>query len=291
MGELTHLRDAIDEFVDDGSTMALEGFTHLIPFAAAHEIIRQEKVDLTVMRMTPDVIYDQLVGVGAVGKMIFSWGGNPGVGSLHRVRDAIEHGCPRTVTLEEHTHAGMTVRYAAGAAGLPFGVLRGYVGTDLMDVTSGVALVECPFSGEELAAVSALTPDVGIIHAQQSDRSGNVAMWGITGVHKEVALASTATIITVEEVVDELRPPGPNPVIIPSWVSDAVALVPGGAHPSYAMGYSRRDNGFYRDWDAISRDRGRFEDWIATHVRGVRDHAEHLASIGVEGSFEARAGG
>jgi glutaconate CoA-transferase subunit A len=264
MAELVGLADAVRNLVSDGDEVALEGFTHLIPHAAGHEIVRQELRGLTLVRMTPDVIYDQLIGMGCARKLIFSWGGNPGVGSLHRLRDAVENGWPAPLELEEHSHAGMAAAYAAGAASLPFGVLRGYFGTDLAARTR-VAKITCPFTGEELAAVPAHRPDVGIVHAQQADRDGNVQLWGITGIQKEVVLASARSLVTVEEIVDELerRPGG---VVIPGWAIDAVACVPGGARPSYAHGYYDRDNDFYVEWDAISRDRERFRKWMDEHV-------------------------
>lgn len=255
------LPDAIARFVEDGQTIALEGFTHLIPFAAGHEIICQGRRDLTLVRMTPDVIYDQMIGAGCASKLIFSWGGNPGVGSLHRMRDAVQNEWPRPLELEEHSHAGMAERWRAGAAGLPFGVLRGYVGTSLPEHTKTISAVVCPFTGEELTAVPALNPDVGIIHAQQADRNGNVMLWGISGVQKECILASRASIVTVEEVVDEFSP-NVNGVVLPSWVVDAVCVVPGGAHPSYALGYSERDNHAYEAWDPIGRDRDAFGAWL-----------------------------
>jgi glutaconate CoA-transferase subunit A len=261
------LAEAVQELVHDGDTVALEGFTHLIPNAAGHEVIRQGLRDLTLVRMTPDVIYDQLIGMGAARKLVFSWGGNPGVGSLHRLRDAVEHGWPAPLELEEHSHAGMAAAYAAGAANLPFGVLRGYAGSDLVAHTR-VATIVCPFTGEELAAVPAHRPDVGIIHAQQADRKGNVQLWGITGVQKETVLASSRSIVTVEEIVDRLEP-RPGGVVLPSWVIDAVAEVPGGARPSYAHGYYERDNDFYVAWDAISRDRETFTSWMQEHVLGA----------------------
>src|SRR5207248_10058250 len=242
MAEIVPLGQAVAELVHDGDTVALEGFTHLIPFAAGHEVIRQRRRDLTLVRMTPDVVYDQLVGMGCARKLVFSWGGNPGVGSLYRVRDAVEHGWPGPLELEEHTHAGMAAAYAAGAANLPFAVLRGYAGTDLVGQTR-VARVTCPFTGEELAAVAAIRPDVGIVHAQQADREGNVQLWGISGVQKETVLASARSLVTVEEIVDELEP-RPGAVVLPSWVVDAVALAPFGAHPSYAHGYYDRDHEF-----------------------------------------------
>jgi glutaconate CoA-transferase, subunit A len=264
VAELVTLREAVAELVRDGDTVALEGFTHLIPHAAGHEVIRQSRRDLTLVRMTPDVVYDQLIGAGCARKLVFSWGGNPGVGSLHRLRDAVEHGWPAPLELEEHSHAGMAAAYAAGAANLPFGVLRGYEGTDLAERTR-VAWIDCPFTGERLAAVPAIRPDVGIVHAQQADRSGNVQLWGIAGVQKEVVLASVRAIVTVEEIVDELEP-RPGAVVLPAWVIDAVAVASGGARPSYAHGYYDRDNEFYVEWDAISRDRERFLAWIREHV-------------------------
>jgi glutaconate CoA-transferase, subunit A len=261
MTTLTSLSAAVAELVHDGDTIALEGFTHLIPVAAGHEIIRQGRRDLTVVRMTPDIVYDQLIGAGCVRKMIFSWGGNPGVGSLYRFRDAVERGWPQPLEIEEHSHAGMANRYAAGAAGLPFAVLRGYRGTDLVEHTPTLTAITCPFTGEELTAVSAINLDVAIIHAQQADRHGNVMMWGITGVQKEAVLAARRALVTVEEIVDELAP-RPGSVVLPSWVLSHVAMVPGGTHPSYAQGYSVRDNDYYRGWDAISADRERFLEWL-----------------------------
>ena len=261
MSELLDLPEAIARYVHDGQTIALEGFTHLIPFAAGQEIIRQGIRDLTVVRLTPDVVYDQLIGAGCVRKLIFSWGGNPGVGSLHRMREAIQEGWPRPIEIEEHSHAGMAERWRAGAAGLPFGVLRGYVGTSLPDHTDTIRTITCPFTGEQLTAVPALNPDVGVIHAQQADRDGNVFLWGISGVQKECVLASRAALVTVEEIVDSFEP-RVNGIVLPSWVIDAVCEVPGGAHPSYAHGYSERDNLSYSAWDEIGRDRDRFVQWI-----------------------------
>lgn len=266
MADIRSLHDAVAELIHDGDTVALEGFTHLIPFAAAHEIIRQGIKGLTLARMTPDVVYDQLIGAGVAAKLVFSWGGNPGVGSLHRFRDAVENGWPAPLEIDEHSHAGMANRYAAGAARLPFAVLRGYRGSDIPARTPTVSTVVCPFTGEELAAVAALNPDVTVIHAQQADRAGNVQLWGLTGIQKEAALAARRVLVTVEEVVDILEP-RPGGVVLPTWVVDAVALVPGGAHPSYAAGYSVRDNAFYREWDAISRDRAAFGRWLGECVR------------------------
>ena len=282
MAEITTLRDAVAEVVRDGDSVALEGFTHLIPYAAGHEIIRQGRRDLTLIRMTPDVLYDQMIGAGLVRKLVFSWGGNPGVGSLHRLREAVEADWPHPIEIEEHSHAGMAARYVAGASGLPFGVLRGYVGTNLPDHTSTIAPITCPFTGERLTAVPALRPDVGIIHAQQADRHGNVGLWGIRGVQKEAILASTRTIVTVEEIVDELDPR--VTVMLPSWVVTAVAKVPRGAHPSYAHGYYERDNEFYKSWDEISRDREAFAAWLDRHVHQTGDFAEHLRMLEMAGA-------
>ncbi len=259
------LADAIALNVRDGDSVALEGFTHLIPFAAGHEIIRQGRVELTLVRMTPDILYDQMIGMGRAARLVFSYGGNPGVGSLHRFRDAVEHGWPRPLEVDEHSHAGMANAYAAGASRLPFALLRGYAGTDLADRSDSVAFVDCPFTGQRLSAVRALNPDVTVIHAQQADRRGNVMLWGLSGVQKEAVLAASRAVVTVEETVDELEP-RPHSVVLPSWVLDAVAVVPGGAWPSYAAGYSVRDNRFYSEWDAISRDRERFLEWMRENV-------------------------
>ena len=265
MTRILSLREAVAELVSDGDTVALEGFTHLIPVAAGQEIIRQGRRDLTLVRMTPDIVYDQLIGAGCARKLVFSWGGNPGVGSLHRFRDAVEHDWPAPLEIEEHSHAGMANRYVAGASGLPFAVLRGYVGTDLMHVTENIKTLTCPFTGEVLTAVPAVNPDVTVIHAQRADRAGNVQLWGIVGAQKEALLAGRRSLVTVEEVVERLdRRPGD--VILPSWAVTAVAAVPGGASPSYAQDYYERDNTYYQQWDAISRDRERFTAWLQEHV-------------------------
>lgn len=265
MAEIVDLRTAIAELVRDGDCIALEGFTHLIPFAAGHEIIRQRRRDLSLVRLTPDLIYDQLIGMGCARQIVFSWGGNPGVGSLHRFRDAVENGWPNSLEIEEHSHAGLVNRFVAGAAGLPFSVLRAYAGTDLPAVTDNVAPVTCPFTGEQLFAVAAINPDVAIVHAQRANRAGTVQFWGISGVQKEAVLASHRSIVTVEEIVDELDP-RPGEVVIPSWAVTAVAIAERGATPSYALGYYDRDNAFYREWDEISRDRSTFGQWMANNV-------------------------
>jgi glutaconate CoA-transferase subunit A len=283
LAAIVQLHEAIRECVRDGDVVALEGFTHLIPFAAGHEIIRQGRRNLTLVRMTPDVIYDQLIGAGAASRLVFSWGGNPGVGSLHRLRDAVEKGWPEPLALDEHTHAGMATAYAAGASGLPFGVLRGYVGSDLPTYNSRIAFIDCPFTGERLAAVPAIKPDVTVIHAQQADRRGNVLLWGVTGVQKEAVLAATRAVVTVEEIVDRLEPPShaKNPVVLPHWVVRAVCEVKGGAFPSYALGYYPRNNAFYKQWDHVARDRETFTAWIDRHILGTRDFAEFTRSLTV----------
>jgi glutaconate CoA-transferase, subunit A len=267
VAEIVTLPEAIAATVHDGDTVAMEGFTHLIPHAAGHEVIRQRRRDLTLVRMTPDIIYDQLIGAGCARKLVFGWAGNPGVGSLHRFRDAVENAWPHPLELEEHSHAGMANRFVAGASGLPFAILRGYRGTSLAAHTSGVADIVCPFTGETLTAVSALRPDVAVIHAQRADRLGNVQFWGISGVQKEAVLASARSVVTVEEIVDTLGPQ-PGAIVLPSWTVSYVALAPGGAHPSYALGYTERDNDFYKAWDEISRDRLRFSAWLDEHVHG-----------------------
>lgn len=265
MAEITSLHDAVAGLVHDGDTVALEGFTHLIPTLAGHEIIRQQLRDLTLVRMTPDVVYDQMIGMGVARRLVFSWGGNPGVGSLHRFRDAVENGWPSPLDVDEHSHAGMANRYVAGASRLPFAVLRGYQGSSLVERSSTISTVTCPFTGEQLAAVRALNPDVTVIHAQRADRAGNVQLWGILGVQKEAVMAADRVIVTVEEIVEELDA-RPGAIVLPSWVVTAVAPVPGGAHPSYAAGYTTRDNAFYSAWDVISRERDTFTDWMEEHV-------------------------
>lgn len=273
MAQLMPLRDAIKSFIHDGDTVAMEGFTHLIPFAAGHEVIRQHLRNLTLVRMTPDMIYDQMIGAGCASRLVFSWGGNPGVGSLHRLRDAVEHAWPAPLALVEHSHAGLATAYVAGAANLPFGTLRGYAGTDLPKYNSDIRFIACPFTGEMVAAVRSVRPDVTIIHAQKADRDGNVLLWGILGVQKEAALAATRCIVTVEEIVDDVGA-WPNATLLPSWAVTAVCAVPGGAAPSYAQGYYERDNTFYQSWDSIARDRERFQAWIRRYIIETEDFAE-----------------
>ena len=264
MAEIVSLHDAVAELVSDGDALAIEGFTHLIPFAAGHEVLRQGQRELELIRMTPDIVYDQMIGMGAARRLVFSYGGNPGVGSLHRFRDAIENGWPHPIEIEEHSHAGMANRYAAGAARLPFAVMRGYAGTDLVAHTR-VESITCPFTGETLAAVAALRPDVAIVHAQEADRNGNVQLWGIPGVQKEAVLSADRALVTVERLVEQLEP-RPGGIVIPGWVIDAVALAPGGSQPSYSLDLTTRDNDFYRRWDRLSRDRDEFSQWMREHV-------------------------
>jgi glutaconate CoA-transferase, subunit A len=275
MAQWMSLSEAVSTFVHCGDCVALEGFTHLIPFAAGHEIIRQRRRDLALVRMTPDLIYDQMIGAGCARKLTFSWGGNPGVGSLHRFRDAVERAWPGPLAIEERSHSDLANAYVAGAANLPFAVLRGYAGSDLPRVSGHIATIRCPFTGEEFAATPAVRPDVAIIHAQKADRKGNVLLWGILGVQKEAVLAARRSIVTVEECVESLDAPA-NACILPSWVVTAVCQVPKGAMPSYAHGYYARDNAFYRRWDKISRDRDAFQAWLKEHVLDTNDFSEFL---------------
>jgi glutaconate CoA-transferase, subunit A len=272
------LGEAIQRFVKDGQTLAMEGFTHLIPFAAGHEVIRQGRKGLTLVRMTPDILYDQMIGMGCAKAVVFSWGGNPGVGSIHRFRDAIENGWPTPLAIHEHSHADMAGRYQAGASGLPFSVLRGYVGSDLPKHNTDIRTITCPFTGEKLAATPAINPDVAVIHAQRADRRGNVLLEGIVGIQKEAVLAAKKAIVTVEEIVDDLHAPM-NACFLPHWVLAGVCEVPRGAHPSYAHGYYERDNAFCKAWDGVSRERDTFLAWMKEHVLGTRTHDEFLASI------------
>lgn len=289
MAEITSLREAVAALVPDGSQVSMEGFTHLIPFAAGHEVIRQGKRDLHLVRMTPDLIYDQLIGMGCAAELTFSWGGNPGVGSLHRFREAIQADWPRPLKLDEHSHADMAARYQAGASGLPFAVMRGYVGSDLPQHNPTIRFLECPFTGETLAVTPALNPDVTIIHAQRADRKGNVFIHGIIGIQKEAALAARKVIVTVEEIVDNLEAPM-NSCVLPAWAVDCVCEVPGGAHPSYAHGYYARDNAFCKAWDAISRDRETFLAWMNKHVLSTANFAEYRRSIAIETAGSKKEG-
>ena len=279
--ELLTLAAAIERYVHDGQSVALEGFTHLIPHAAGHEIIRQRRRNLHLIRMTPDLIYDQMIGMGCASRLTFSWGGNPGVGSLHRLRDAIATDWPAPLAIVEHSHAEMAVAYQAGASGLPCGIMRRYADTGLARVPGApLRVIECPFTGASLAAVPAINPDVTILHAQQVDAAGNVLIRGILGAAKEAAMAAGRLLVTVEEQVERFAA-DMNAVVLPAVTIASVSIVPGGAYPSYAQGCYPRDNRFYIAWDDISRDRQTFTSWMEKHVVGLRDHEEHLRLLGV----------
>ncbi len=282
------MRDAVAALVRDGDTVALEGFTHLIPFAAGHEIIRQRRRDLTLVRLTPDLLMDQMVAAGTARKLVFGWLGNPGVGSLHAVRRAVESGA---LEIEEHSHFGLLRRYRAGASGLPFLPLRSYRGTDLPRVNPNVREVVCPFTGETLDAVPALRPDVTIVNAQRADEHGNAQIWGLGGAQKEVAFAARRVIVVVEEIVPESAVRAdPDRTAIPSLIVDAVVEAPWGAHPSFAQGYYDRDNAAYVAWDRITRDPVRLERYLDEWVRGVADRAEYVAKLGSERLERLRPG-
>jgi glutaconate CoA-transferase subunit A len=280
VAEFVSLAEGVETVLRDGCSVAMEGFTHLIPHAAGHEAIRQARKRLTLIRMTPDLVYDQMIGMGCAEKLVFSWGGNPGVGSLHRLREAVESGWPNRLELEEHSHAAMANAYEAGAANLPFAVLRGYKGVDLPKVNPKIRSVTCPYTGEVLATVPALRPDAAIIHAQKADREGNVMLEGIVGVQKEAVLAAKRSLVTVEEIVEDFGPRNANAVILPAWTVTVIAHVPGGAYPSYAHGYSKRANDFYIAWDKISRDRETFLAWMKANVleKGPDAFAAHAGA-------------
>jgi glutaconate CoA-transferase, subunit A len=276
------MRDAVAELVRDGDTVAIEGFTHLICFAAGHEIIRQRRRDLTLCRLTPDLVYDQMIAAGVARKLVFSWLGNPGVGSLHAVRRVTEGSRP-TLELEEYSHFGMVARYTAGAMKLPFFPLRSYDDTDLPVANPLIRSIESPYGDERIYAVPPLSPDVTVIHAQRADASGNTQVWGLLGCQKEAAFAADRVIVVVEELVDEsVIRADPNRTILPGLVVDAVVVEPWGAHPSYAQGHYDRDNAFYLEWDAISRDADSLAAWLDEWVYGVSDRAEYLAKLGDE---------
>lgn len=281
MAKFLSLQEAVAENLRDGDSAAFEGFTHLIPTAAVHEAIRQGRKDLTLMRMTPDLVYDQMIGMGLVRKVIFSYAGNPGVGLLRRLRDAVENGWPRPLEIEEHSHAAMANAYEAGAAGLPCAVFRGYRGAELARVNPNIRFIECPFTGERLAAVPALRPDAAFIHAQKADRKGNVLVEGIVGIQKEAVLAAKRAVVTVEEVVDSFDDLHPNLCVLPHWTVTAVAVVPGGAHPSYTHGYYERDNPAYLAWDEIAADRETFRAWMEENVlkSGPEDFAGRVTGL------------
>jgi glutaconate CoA-transferase subunit A len=279
--KLLSMREAVAEYVRDGLSVAVEGFTGAICFAAGHEIIRQRRRDLTLIRMTPDIIYDQMVAASVARKLVFSYMGNPGVGPLHAIRRAVEHGIPTPLEIEEYSHYGMVGRYMAGAMRLPFFPLRSYLGSDLPQANERIKWVESPYGEGRIAVVPPLNPDVAILHAQRADASGNTHLWGLLGVQKEVAFAAAKVIVVVEEIVDEsVIRSDPNRTLIPSLVVDAVVLAPFGAHPSYVQGYYDRDNAFYLEWDALSRDQARTEAWLEEWVYGIADHSGYLSKLG-----------
>jgi glutaconate CoA-transferase subunit A len=274
------MRDAITRYVHDGDTVVIEGFTHLICFAAGHEIIRQQRRNLTLCRLTPDLIYDQMIAAGCARKLVFSWAGNPGAGSLHAFRRAAE-GKGHALELEEYSHFGMVARLSAGAARLPFWTLRNYMGTDLPEANPQIRTVSCPYTGETLATVPALNPDLTIVHAQRADAEGNAQIWGLLGVQKEAAFASRHVIVVVEELVDEsVIRADPNRTVIPGLIVDAVVVEPWGAHPSYAQGYYDRDNQFYVGWEKISRDAAALDRYLQEFVFGVENRAEYVEKSG-----------
>jgi len=271
------MRDAIAAHVHDGDMVVIEGFTHLICFAAAHEIIRQRRRDLTLCRLTPDLVYDQMIAAGCARKLVFSWAGNPGAGSLHAFRRAVEHGKP-PLEIEEYSHFGMVARFSAGAANIPFWPMRSYAGTDLPGVNANIKTVQCPFTGERMTAVPALHPDVTIVHVQRADAQGNAQVWGLLGVQKEAAFASKRVIVVAEELVDEsVIRADPNRTLIPGLIVSAVVVEPWGAHPSFAQGYYDRDNAFYVAWEPISRDPEKLSAYLDDFVYGVADRAEYCA--------------
>jgi glutaconate CoA-transferase subunit A len=275
-GKLANMRDAIAAHVHDGDTVAIEGFTHLICFAAAHEIIRQQRRRLTLCRLTPDLIADQMIAAGCLERLVFSWAGNPGAGSLHAFRRAVERK-ERPLEIEEYSHFGMVARFSAGAAGLPFWPLRNYDGTDLPSANAQIRTVTCPFTGETLAAVPALTPDIAIVHVQRADVDGNAQVWGITGVQKEAAFAARRVIVVAEEIVESaVIRADPNRTIIPGFIVSAVVHEPWGAHPSYVQGYYDRDNAFYVEWEDVSRDVGRLNAYLDEFVLSLPDRRAYM---------------
>jgi glutaconate CoA-transferase subunit A len=286
------MRDAVAALVHDGDVVAIEGFTHLICFAAGHEIIRQHKRDLTLARLTPDLIYDQMVAAGTARKLVFSWLGNPGVGGLHAIRRRVEAADPAPIELEEYSHFGMVGRYTAGASNLPFFPLRSYFETDLPKANPLIRPIKSPFGDETVYAVPPLKPDVTVVHAQRSDAEGNTQMWGLLGCQKEAAFAADRVIVVVEELVDEsVVRADPNRTVIPGLIVDAVVVEPWGAHPSYVQGAYDRDNHFYRDWDAIARDAATTQAWLDEWVYGVNGRAEYMAKMGAERQASLRPSG
>jgi glutaconate CoA-transferase subunit A len=280
MSKVTTMHAAIAEWVHDGDTVAIEGFTHLIGFAAGHEIIRQRKRNLTLCRLTPDLIYDQMIAAGVCKKLVFSWAGNPGVGALHAMRRAVECSEPCPLELEEYSHFGMVGRFTAGAARLPFYPLRSYAGSDLPRANPLIRKMKSPYGEDEVYTVPPLNPDVTIVHAQRADENGNTQIWGLLGVQKEAAFAATRVIVTVEELVtEEAIRADPNRTVIPGLIVNAVVVEPFGAHPSYAQGYYDRDNQFYVEWDTIARAAASLESYLEEWVYGVSGRAEYAARM------------
>jgi glutaconate CoA-transferase subunit A len=274
------LHDAIASLVRDGDSVAIEGFTHLICFAAGHEIIRQGRRDLELIRMTPDLIYDQMIAAGVARKLVFGWLGNPGVGSLHCIRRVTEGPAP-ALELEEYSHFGMVGRYTAGATSLPFYPLRSYEGTDMPRVNPAIRPLQSPYGDGSVYVVPPINPDVTIIHAQRADAAGNTQVWGLMGSQKEAAFAASRVIVVVEELVEEsVIRADPNRTLIPSRIVDAVVVEPLGAHPSFAQGYYDRDNTFYVEWDAVARDPERTTAWLDEFVHGVADRSEYMQKLG-----------
>jgi len=277
------MRDAIAELVRDGDTVAIEGFTHLISFAAGHEIVRQKKRDLVLARMTPDVIYDQMVAAGVARKLIFSWLGNPGVGGLNAIRRRIEDADPAPLEVEEYSHFGMVGRYTAGAANLPFYPLRSYFETDLPKANPLIRPIESPYGDGTVYAVPPLRPDVTIVHAQRADAAGDTQVWGLLGCQKEAAFAADRVIVVVEDLVDEaVIRADPNRTIIPGLIVDAVVVEPFGAHPSYVQGAYDRDNRFYLDWDPITRDEAALQAWLRDWVYDLDGRPAYVEKLGAE---------
>ena len=272
MREQISLHEAVAEFVHDGDLVAIEGTAHLVPFAAAHELIRQRRQDLTIARLAPDLLLDQLVGMGCAGRVVFGWGGRPGLAQLHRLRAGLQNGQPRQVAGEQLRQTDMASAYEAGAMNLPMAVLRGHTGSIEASSQQRIARIRCPFTGEDVAAVRSIRPDVALVHAQEVDRFGNVLLWGQMGVQKTAALASRRVIVTVEEIVDDLRA-WPNAYQLPACIVSAVCIVPGGAHPSTVLGHYERDHGFYRAWDRTARSAAQFRDWMERHVLATADFA------------------
>jgi glutaconate CoA-transferase subunit A len=282
-GKVTSMREAVADLVRDGDTVAIEGFTHLICFAAGHEIIRQRKRDLTLCRLTPDVVYDQMIAAGVAKKLVFSWLGNPGVGSLHAIRRRIEGDAPGRLEIEEYSHFGMVGRYVAGASRLPFFPLRSYESSDLPKANPRIVPIDSPYGDDRVYAVPPLNPDVAIVHAQRADQQGDAQIWGLLGCQKEAAFAADRLIVVVEELVDEadIRR-DPNRTVIPGLIVDAVVVEPRACHPSYAQGYYDRDNRFYRDWDAIARDPETLDLWLKEWVFDLQSHADYVAKLGAD---------